>query len=227
VAGVLRLRDVTGEVEVTARGDEHAARQALEVGGASVAGQEVTIGNDGVHAVGAPVVPGQTLEQATAQANAVLGQAGVAVRTVGGRAAHDQRSASADTGGLLVTVATPGLPVGGVAGNALTLLVGRATLTELDAPAVPVLLPPCVCPPLAPPAGPTTSTTFVPGTPGLPGLAAAGPAPAVAGPVPVSYAVAGRRFSARTALVAFAVWQLLSLGSPTLYALVERRRRLG
>jgi hypothetical protein len=42
----------------------------------------------------------------------------------------------------------------------------------------------------------------------------------------VSYVVAGHRFTARTALVAFGVWQLLSLGMPTLYALVDRRRRL-
>jgi hypothetical protein len=33
--------------------------------------------------------------------------------------------------------------------------------------------------------------------------------------------------SASAALAAFAVWQFLSLGTATLYALVERRRRLG
>jgi hypothetical protein len=38
--------------------------------------------------------------------------------------------------------------------------------------------------------------------------------------------LAGRRVTARTAVIAFAVWQMLSLGTPTLYALVERRRRL-
>ena len=77
----------------------------------------------------------------------------------------------------------------------------------------------------------TTSTTFVPGTPGTPGTQGltGGAAPTVAPPgqlVQTSFTVAGRRISARTALVAFAGWQMLSLGCATLYAFVERRRRL-
>jgi hypothetical protein len=38
--------------------------------------------------------------------------------------------------------------------------------------------------------------------------------------------VAGRTMSATTALGAFGCWQLLALSGATLYALVERRRRL-
>ena len=44
---------------------------------------------------------------------------------------------------------------------------------------------------------------------------------------PASVTVAGRRVSAVVALAAFAVWQFLSLGTATLYAVVERRRRIG
>jgi hypothetical protein len=227
MGGLLSLSDVQAQVRITTLRDTHAAQQSLTIGGASVAGQAVVIGNDGVTAVGTPLLPGQTLADATAQASAALAQAGVEVHTVGGTAKHDDRSASADTGGVLITVKTPDLPVGGVAGNTLTLLVGQASLTELDSLAAP--FPICICvPPVAtqqPPA--TTTTTFVPGTPGtpaLPGATAAGPT--IAPAQPVAYVVAGRRFSARAALLAFAVWQLLTLGIPTMYALVERRRRV-
>jgi hypothetical protein len=49
----------------------------------------------------------------------------------------------------------------------------------------------------------------------------------VAPPVQAAaFEVRGRRISAQTAIVAFAGWQLLSLGTATLYGFVERRRRL-
>jgi hypothetical protein len=206
-------------------GDAHAAQQTLVVGGASVAGQAVTIGNDGVAAAGQPLLPGQTLADATAAVSAVLNQAGVSVRTVGGVVRHDRRSAAADTGGVLISLSTPGLPVGGIAGNSLTVLVGQAAMTESDALAVVAPVVPPVLPPGTPAVPPTTSTTFVPGMPGTPGLPGSVAPPTLAGS-PVSYVVAGHRFTARTALAAFAVWQLLTLGMPTLYALVDRRRRL-
>jgi hypothetical protein len=225
VAGVLHLEDVAATARITVNGDAHTAQQSLTIGGASVAGQAVTIGNDGVVAVGQPLLPGQTLADATAAVAAVLKQAGVSVRTVGGVVRHDKRSAAADTGGVLISLSTPGLPVGGIAGNSLKVLVGQAAMTESDA--LPVVVPelPPVLPPGTPAVPPTTTTTFVPGTPGLPGLPGSVAPPTVAG-TPVSYVVAGHRFTARTALAAFAVWQLLTLGMPTLYALVERRRRL-
>jgi hypothetical protein len=227
LAGLLSLTDVQARATITTSGAKHTADQSLTIGGASVAGQAVEIGNDGVTAVGTPLLPGQTLADATAQASAALAQAGVSIHTVGGSAKHDDHSAGADTGGVLITVKTPDLPVGGLAGNTLTLLVGQASLTELDAAAV-VLPPECICaPPLATGQPPTTTTTFVPGTPGTPALPGTTvTAPTVLPTQPVAYVVGGRRFSARTALLAFAVWQLLTLGIPTLYALVERRRRL-
>ena len=228
VGGVLALSNVRASVRITTNGASHSAAQVLTVGGATVAGQAVEIGNDGITAAGTTLLPGQTVADATAQASAALAQAGITVHTVGGTARHDDRSADADTGGVLITVTTPDLPVGGVAGNTLSLLIGQASLTELDTPPAPI--PVCLCPPPVGSVGrpPSTTTTFVPGTPGtpaLPGTTSAGPT--IAPTRPVSYVVGGRRFSARTALLAFAVWQLLTLGVPTMYALVERRRRLG
>jgi len=229
VGGVLQLRDVVATGKVIAAGNRHLASQSLTVGGADVAGQSVAIGNDGVTAVGTPLLPGQTLADATEQANTALSAAGIAVRTVGGRARHDERSASADTGGVMVTLTQD---VAGFGKNVLTVLVGSLVLTETDALAPEVVTDPCAAfgvtcggPAGSPAVPPTTTTTFVPGMPGT-----AGPTdqagPQVLPQQPVSYELAGRRFSARTALLGFATWQLLSLGVPTLYALVERRRRL-
>jgi hypothetical protein len=228
VAGVLELEDVVGTASVKASGDTHTALQSLTVGGATVGGQPVRIGNDGVTAIGEPVLPGQTLEDATAQANAQLAAAGITVHTIGGTTTRSNRSAEADTGGVQVLLATPALP-GGVSANALSVVVGGIALTELDSLAVPEVLPPVEVPAVTGgTTGGQTTTTFVPGTPGVPGtVAQPGQAPQVLAPAqPVAFVVQGRRISAQTALIAFAGWQLLSLGTATLYGFVERRRRL-
>lgn len=229
VAGVLTLSDVVATADITANRDAHTAKQSLTIGGATVAGQAVEISNDGVTAVGSPLVPGMTLEAATASANAALTGAGIEVHTLGGTAKHDGRSATASTGGVSIDLATPDLP-GGVAANQLTIVLGGIELTEVDS----LFLPVAVAPPAVAvndpgvPSTTTTSTTFVPGSPGAQGITS-GTAPAIAPPgqlVRTSFTIAGRRISGRTALVAFAGWQMLSLGCATLYAFVERRRRL-
>ncbi|MCU1593028.1 MAG: hypothetical protein JWO12_420, partial [Frankiales bacterium] len=229
VAGVLTLSDVVATADITANGDLHTAKQSLTIGGASVAGQAVEISNEGVTAVGTPLIPGMTLETATASANAALTSAGIEVHTVGGTAKHDARSATASTGGVSIDLVTPELP-GGVAANELSIVLGGIELTEADSPFLPAAVVAPAPPVTAPAIPPTTSTstTFVPGTPGRQGISG-GTAPVVAPPtqlVQTSFTVAGRRISGRTALVAFAGWQMLSLGSATLYAFVERRRRL-
>jgi hypothetical protein len=228
VAGVLHLSDVVATGKVTADGQTHTAAQALTIGGADVGGQAVAIGNDGVTAVGTPLLPGDTLADATEQANAVLAAAGISVRTVGGHAVHDQRSAVADTGGVLITLTQD---VAGLGANTLTVVLGGLALTETDSPALVSVVDPCAAlggcsGAVGTPGAPaTTTTTFLPGTPGLPGAGGVA-SPQVLSDQPVAYVLAGRRFTARTALLGFATWQLLSLGLPTLYALVERRRRL-
>jgi hypothetical protein len=229
LAGVLKVQSVVATAKVTADQDTHTAVQSLVVSGATVAGQQVAITNDGVVAAGTPVVPGTTLSQATDAVNAALAAAGITkVHTVGGTAVHTARSAEADTGGLEVVLATPDLP-GGVSANSLTLTFGGIELTELDAlamPTAPVVVPPVV--PAGPAQPPTTVTTVIPGTPAVPGSAPGQQqAPQVAPPTQTAaFELQGRRISGRTALVAFAGWQLLSLGTATLYGFVERRRRL-
>jgi hypothetical protein len=228
VVGVLQLDDVVATAGVKAAGDTHTAVQDLTIGGASVSGQSVVIGNGGVTAIGAPVLPATTLEQASAQADAALAAAGISVHTVGGSTAHTSRSAEADTGGVQIEVGTPSLP-GGVPGNRLSVVVG-IDLTELDTLALPALLPPLDLPGVS--GGSTsgqTTTTFQPGTPGVPGsagLAPVSPPPVLAPAQPAAFVVQGRRISGQVALLAFAGWQFLSLGTATLYGFVERRRRM-
>lgn len=227
-AGVLTLDGVVATARVRTDGDLHTATQALTITGAKVAGQGVLIGNEGVTAVGQSVVPGQTLQDATKQANAQLAAAGISVHTVGGRTAQDSRSASADTGGVFITLSSPALP-GGIPANSLEVVLGGIVLTEVDTVPLPALaLPETELPQTTgtvPSSESTTTTTFVPGTPGTPGRPP-GLVDQVPPPVlPAGYVLAGRSISAQAALVAFAGWQFLSLGTATLYGFVERRRR--
>lgn len=234
LVGVLELRDVVAVAEVTTKGDVHTPKATLTVGGASVGGQGVSIDEQGVTAVGTTLVPGQTVQGLTDQANAALKAAGIQVTTVGTTETSTARDATADTGGVAIRLVTPDLP-NGIAGNRLDVVVGGAVLTETDALALPVLaplpvvnLPPTDVSAVLPPT--TTTTTVLPGTPGIPGTPGTVPAetgPVVAAPptAPAGLFVAGRRMPAAVALAAFAVWQFLSLGTATLYAVVDRRRR--
>ena len=228
-AGVLEVRDVVASASVTTAGDKHVSLASLTVGGASVSGQEVAIDESGVHAVGTPLVPGQTIQDATKQANAALSGAGITVHGTEAVRTTTTRSAAADTGGLVVTLASPELP-GGVAANRLEVVVGGVSLTETDEPPValglPLDTPPISSGPLDTP--PVTTTTVIPGTLGTAGgLDTGGQAPTVApATAPASFLVAGRRLSVAATLAAFAVWQFLTLGTATLYAVVDRRRRV-
>jgi hypothetical protein len=229
LAGVLELRNVVATAEITADGDQHTPTASLTIGGASVAGQGVVISDEGVTAIGSPVLPGQTVEDLTEQANSVLSAAGIEVRTLGTTQSSGARSATADTGGVAISLVTPVLP-GGIAGNRLEVVVGGIVLTATDSLALPALpsLPPLEAPSAEIGSG-SSITTFVPGTagtPAVPGSSAPEPSrPVVAAP-PATLVVGGRTLPAAVVLAAFAVWQFLTLGTATLYAVVERRRRI-
>lgn len=235
VAGVLELRSVVATATISGSPSGQRPAADLVVGGASVGGQAVTVGSDGVLAAGTPVLPGPvpgplpgpvgsaagpTVEQ-------LLAAAGVTVRTTGSTAAAGEGTAVADSGGVAVSVVTPGLPAGGVAGNRLDVVIGGAQLTAAATPAAPPVespaapAPPASAEPAVP--GGTPATVVVPGTPGTPAVPAP---PAAAAPQPARVLLAGRAVSASVLLAGFAVWQLLSLSTATLYALAERRRRL-
>ncbi|MCU1672684.1 MAG: hypothetical protein JWN77_797 [Frankiales bacterium] len=233
VVGPLELRDLVADASITTSGDTHTPKASLTVGGASVAGQAVTIDQDGVQAVGTPLVPGSTVQDATKQANTVLTQAGIAVHAAEVVRTSSTRSAAADTGGVVISLITAELPNGLAPGNRLEVVVGGVSLTETDEPPVPVLALPVDVPPVTAPVAevpPVTTTTVIPGTPGIPGSVdePVTGAPVVAAPQssPAAFLVGGRRLSAAATLAAFAVWQFLTLGTATLYAVVDRRRRV-
>lgn len=225
VAGVLVLHDVVGTARVVVTGGVPVVTSTLAVGSATVAGQPVTIDQDGVHAAGQGTGIGQ-VQDAQHQVDSALSAAGVSVRAIGAAKTVDGRSGYADTGGLRITVATPDLP-GGVAANALVLTVGKVTVTGTSTAAAPPLVGLPVTPAQGTPAVPaTTSVTVVPGAPVAPPvMTATTPQPALAGSRG-SVSVAGRTVPAAAALAAFGVWQLLTLSTTTLYAFVDRRRRL-
>ena len=226
VAGVLAVHSVVATAQVTVTGGTPVAVARLAVGSATVAGVPVTIDESGVHAAGQGTGLGPA-EDAQEQVDQALAAAGLSVRAVGVTRTVEGRSGYADSGGLRIEARSPDLP-GGVAANAVTVTVGRVTVTgssteALTVPAVEV--PPVTGQPGVP--ATTTTTTVLPG----------GAAPPPTGPVPAAPApslaasgnqvlVAGRAVPAVAALAAFGVWQLLTLSTTTLYALVDRRRRL-
>ena len=228
VAGVFELRNVVAKATIKAVGDIHTPTATLTLGGASVAGQEVALTEKGVVAVGMTVVPATTLQQATDAANAALTAAGITVSVTGTRTAHTARDAVADTGGVTISLTTPDLP-GGVAGNRLQVIVGGVALTATDTLAAPLPVVPeiPVGSVVVPGVPPVSTTTVIPGTPGSVGQPGAGQAPVTAGPgaVASSYEIAGRHLSGTAAIAAFGVWQFLTMGSVSLYAYVDRRRR--
>lgn len=224
VAGVLVVEDLIGTASVTAQGATTKAAATLTIGSASVAGTPVTIDSEGVHVAGQSGGFGP-LQGAQDTVNAALAAAGIDVHAVAVTKTVTGRSGYADTGGLVVHVVTPALDPAGVAGNELTLTLGKVTVTGTSEAAVPLVEEPDVPLPDVPAVPPTTTTTTVVDDPGLVGVPSGtgGPAPQVA--PGRTLLLAGHRVSAGAAFAGFAAWQLLSMAITTLYAMTDRRRR--
>ncbi|HXA42963.1 MAG TPA: hypothetical protein VNV65_08655 [Candidatus Solibacter sp.] len=217
VVGPLTVAGVEGTASIKLIAGRRTSVAGITVGSASVAGTPVTIDGDGVHAAGQTLVPLGPVQQTTEQLNQQLAAAGVAVHLLEATNPVTATGASADSGGLVITVSSPPLP-GGVAGNTLTLYAGRTVETESDSPEIPV--PAVTFPPFVP-AQTTTTTIYSGGDLGAPAPTAVGNQQAPARFV----AIVGRRLTILEVLLAFALWQLLTLGGPTLTTLVRRRRR--
>ena len=216
VAGVLTMHDIRGSAAIAVKDGHRTAQAGVTVGSASAGGIPVTIDDTGVHAV-SQNLPFDPVGQATAQANQQLATAGITVHTVGAINSVTPTGAFADSGGVAITITTPNLPV---PGNTMTLYVGRVVETESDGPAAPALT-------LAPPPPPipaTTTTIDVPAAPGVPGTAGTS-APPSTQPASSVVVVGGFPLTAAQALLAFGIWQLLTMSPPTLTTLVRRRRR--
>jgi hypothetical protein len=243
VAGLLVVKGVRGhaEIAVTAGGKRTAAATTT-VGSMTVLGQAVTVDDTGLHASGATVPLGPTLQQLTAAANSALSAAGISVSLAA--PIHSVASsvsgghATADSGGLQVTINTAEVGTATVPANIATVTLGRVQLSESDAPTVDAGTPFL---PIDPGVSGPGGTTGVPGTAGIPGgpgqtvtiggVPAALP-PAVAGALPPAIApsralrIAGHRLSGPAAIAALGGWQALTLGGATFALLALRRPEL-
>ncbi|MFN2465450.1 MAG: hypothetical protein ABR598_04200 [Candidatus Dormibacteria bacterium] len=219
-AGPLILHDVAGTADIQVSGGKHTAVSGITIGSSTVAGVPVTIDNDGIHAQ-SKNVPLGGLPQTTESLNRQLAASGVAVHTVNATHATTANSADADSGGLIVSVTSPGLPVGG---NTLTMMVGRVVETEFDSSSAPAPIRS-----LSPfqPAGSSSTTVTTPDQPATQDEVTTADIPPTAATNPLAryVVIGGRRLTAGAALLAFALWQMLALGPSTVTTLVRRRRR--
>jgi hypothetical protein len=111
VAGVLQIQSIRSEVTAAVGGVAGSAahRESFTISGATVAGQPVTIDNDGVHVSGQTL--GGDLLAAQKQVDQALAAAGVAVRTFAAappKVADDGTTAAVSSGGLVISLAPSG-----------------------------------------------------------------------------------------------------------------------
>jgi hypothetical protein len=239
VAGVLVVRGVRGhaQIAVTA-GGKRTATATTTVASMTVLGQAVTVDDSGLHASGTTVPLGPTLQQLTAAANSALSAAGISVSLAAPIHSVAISHATADSGGLQVTIKTAEVGTATVPANVATVTLGRVQLSESDAPSTDAGTPFL---PTDPGVSGPTGTTGVPGTTGIPGGAGqtvtiggvpAALPPAVAGGPPPAIAqsralrIAGHRISGPAALAALGGWQALTLGGATFALLALRRPEL-
>jgi hypothetical protein len=242
VSGVLTVKGVRGHAEIrVAAGGKRTVGATTAVSSITVAGQAVEIDDTGVHAVGTTVPLGPSLAQLSAAANSVLSAAGISLAladpihttTTTPLGSH----ATADSGGLQVTIKTAEVGSATVPANTAIVTLGRVVLTESDAPSVDEGTP---FVPGDPGVSPPGGSTGVPGTAGIPGSPGqtvtiggvpGAQAPTLAGAPPTIaparfLSVAGHRISGPAAIAALGGWQALTLGSATFALLALRRPEL-
>jgi hypothetical protein len=220
VADQVVIRGISGRASVSVADGTRTPQAGLEIASAAVGPFPVVVTADGVEFAGQGI-PAAQAQELSAAINDALAAAGVRVHLEPARSATADGAAEADSGALYVSVQTPS--DGGIPGNTFGAVLGRANVTSADEPPLtsvwqsPGLLP-------APGPGPVNLGTVGPLS--QQDALAPAPAPADAGtPVPPRMImVAGRAIPASAALAAFAVWQLLSLSTSTLAALVLRNR---
>lgn len=223
VGGALSVANVSGTAKIRLTAGKRTAEAGVTVGSASVNKVPVVIDGDGVHAAPLPLIPLGPAQQTTEQLNQQLRASGIEVHVIAATRTVTSSGAFADSGGLVITVTTAPLP-GGVAANTMTLYIGRVVETESDSTEAPVA---AVNYPVAVPPQTTTTTIVTAGDTGTPGSDAPPPAAAAGTDSPLTrlVTIAGRRLTVFQVVVAFGLWQLLSMGAPTLTTLVRRRRR--
>ena len=236
IAGVLDIGAVVGTVSLGYDGTGHHSTASVTVTGATVAGQPVTIDSSGVHAAGATVVPSGTLPTgAPAPVASVLAAAGITVTVLAPVMTTNPHGAYADSGAVVIHETTPDLTSGATGASSasdVTLYLGEATATLLDAAALPDPVfasggstPKAVATTASPSAVPATSAAsvapVVPGRSAVPGhtvttvIPGSSPAPAstqlaAAPPAAVGPAAAPPALSPTVPQTAPAAFELLN-----------------
>ncbi len=105
IAGVITVAGVQGRATATATGAGAKPDASLEIGKVTVAGVSASIDQAGIHLGPAPAIGGGVVESAAAQLQAALAADGVqSIRLVQPRATSKGGQATADSGGLVITM---------------------------------------------------------------------------------------------------------------------------
>lgn len=218
VADQVVIRGITGSASVSVADGTRTPQAGLQITAASVGPFPVEITADGVR-FAEQSIPTAQAQELSAAINDALTAAGVHVRLEPARATTAPGAAEADSGALHVAIQTPS--DGGIPGNTFGAALGRASVTSADEPQVTMVIE---GPGYLPGPGPVNVDILGPLMQDAPSAPAPGPTGAAARAAPRMIMVAGRVIPASAALAAFAVWQLLSLSTSTLAALVLRSR---
>lgn len=196
VADALRIETVRTTVEASADGVAGGARAVhrVQISGVSLAGQEATIDETGVHLPG-QALPGTPAQLLGAGVHVGLGSSGEAL-------AQDGQSALAYADGLVVRLTAPD-------GSVVEFRLGSATVTTSATLAPPPLPeptataePPVVLPPLPPVPQPVATQTVI----------VSPSAPTVARPVAVRLVGLPTGLASILALAQIVFWSLLAFG---------------
>jgi hypothetical protein len=213
--GALVLDGVHTTVSITNAGTPH-ADITTTVAGASVGGVPVTIGANGV-TVGPQTVPADAVQQASAQLNAALAQAGIQVAAVAPSVMQSTSEEQVTATAVSVTVDQPSAP--GAGELTVHYSLGNVYDDNLAVPSQPAvslggLGTFTASPALAQPqtsSVPPPPTTGVVGGP-VPSPPTAAPSPTTNKPTGVA-AVAYRRPKPTWLLVGYLLWQILVLAT--------------
>jgi len=153
--GALKIDAIRGSATATAGNGAPSVSTALDVIGATVNGEPVTIDTEGVRAAAAPLQD---------QVDQGLAQGGLTVRLLESSKTSSAGTVTGDSGGVLVEFHPPAGDVLGVPRDVtLGVLLGSASV---QAHAASLAAPLPVVPPTMQGVGPNTRTLAIPGTPG-------------------------------------------------------------
>jgi hypothetical protein len=126
-AGAVKIGSIVSTSTAASDAKQGTCKGTLAIEGLEVGGVPASVDNEGVHANGEAVVPGQ---DPNAQIASTLAATGITLRTIGGIGTCEGTAASQSTGGLVVQLPTPA--AGSVPPGALVMVLA-STSASADA----------------------------------------------------------------------------------------------